>query len=61
MASEHQTGVPRRGGDEQDAFSMKARKLLCAFDRPGVARAAKRAYNRRVRHAKLPEMLSADA
>jgi hypothetical protein len=55
MASERQTGVPRKGGDEHDAFSRKARQALCVFDRPGIAKAAKRSYNRRVRREPVAE------
>lgn len=51
MASERQTGEPRKGGDEHDAFSKRARALLCVFRKPGLAKAAKRSYNRRVRRA----------
>lgn len=49
MTSERQTGEPRKGGDEHDAFSRAARRILGSFKRPGVAKAAKRAFNRRVR------------
>lgn len=56
MASEHQTGVPCRGGDEYDAFSRLCRRVHTSLQRPGVAKAAKRAFNRRVRKTPiLPE------
>jgi hypothetical protein len=51
MTSERQTGIPRRGGDEQDALSPRARKIHTVFGRPGAAKAAKRSFNRRVRRA----------
>lgn len=54
MASERQTGVARRGGDEQDAFSRKSRASLCVFKKPGIAKAAKRTFNRRVRRLLPP-------
>ncbi len=49
MAISRQTGEAPKGGDEVDAFSRKARALLLVFKRPGIARAAKRAFNKRVR------------
>lgn len=52
MTSARQARMADRGGCERDAFSRVARRLLLAFKRPGVAKAAKRAFNRRVR--KLP-------
>lgn len=42
---------PAKGGFEQDAFS-KWRRLLCMFSKPGVAKAAKRQYNKRARKAR---------
>lgn len=39
--------IPQRGGDEYDAFSQKARRML--HWRPGVLRAIKRRYWKRVR------------
>jgi len=39
-------------GDEYDCFS-RWREFICSFQRPGVTREIKRAYNRRARrHAK---------
>lgn len=49
MASERQTGAPCKGGDEHDAFSRTARRLLCSFNRAGRAKSAKKSFNRRVR------------
>ena len=40
MTSPRQTNTPERGGDEVDAFSRKARRLLKSFNRAGVAKAA---------------------
>lgn len=40
--------IPTVGGDEADAFSLRARKLL--HWKPGERRAAKRKYWRRSRH-----------
>ena len=53
MTSPRQTNTPERGGDEVDAFSRKARRLLVVFRRAGVAKTAKRAFNRRVRRARV--------
>lgn len=53
MTSPRQTNTPERGGDEVDAFSRKARRLLKSFNRAGVAKAAKRAFNRRARRAAI--------
>lgn len=42
--------TPCINGDEQDAISRRARRLLAVFrNRSGLARAAKRALNRRAR------------
>lgn len=49
MTSSRQTGEPARCGDEQDAFSRRARRLLNYLKRSGVVAKAKRAFNRRVR------------
>ena len=63
MTSSRRTGEPARGGDEHDAFSRKAKRLLCYLQRSGVAAAAKRAFNRRAqRRAKaLAELAELDA
>ena len=53
MTSSRQTGEPAKGGDEVDTFSQRARRLLLAFKRPRVARAAKRAFNKRVRKQRI--------
>jgi hypothetical protein len=50
MASERQTGEPRRGGGEYDAFSRWCRSHLAGFGRPGYAKRFKQQYNQRVRH-----------
>ena len=52
MASERQTGIPRKGGDEYDALGG-ARRFYCCFKRPGVAKQSKRSYNRRVRRTPI--------
>jgi hypothetical protein len=49
VTSSRQTGEPARGGNEHDAFSRRARRLLTYLGRPGVVKAAKRAFNKRVR------------
>jgi hypothetical protein len=41
--------IPLKGGDEHDAFSRRARKVLCALSRPGVCKSAKKKYNKRFR------------
>jgi hypothetical protein len=46
MGHEHRTGVPLKSGDEYDALT-RWRKLI-RF-RPGVRKAAKTIFNRRVR------------
>ncbi|HPA83017.1 MAG TPA: hypothetical protein PLS95_19520 [Thermoanaerobaculales bacterium] len=44
--------IPCNNGDEYDCFS-RWREFICSFQRPGVTREIKRAYNRRARrHAK---------
>lgn len=40
--------IPLKGGDEQDMLSPWRKVLKCA-DRPGMAKKAKRSYNKRVR------------
>jgi hypothetical protein len=57
VVMERRTGVPRKGGDEQDALSPKARRILCAFKRAGTARAAKQSYNQRVRRSAHEEIM----
>lgn len=45
-------GHGRRGklnGNEWDAFSRKTRRLLRAFDKPGVAKKTKQQFNRKQR------------
>ncbi len=42
---------PAKGEFEQDAFS-RWRKLLHMFKKPGVAKAAKRKYNKRARKSR---------
>ena len=39
------------GGDEMDAFCAFSRRLYAIFDRPGVRKKCKRAYNKRFRKA----------
>jgi len=41
--------IPTIDGDECDALSRKSRRLLCVFRKPGIAKAAKRKYQRRSR------------
>ncbi len=38
-----------RGGAEWDAFSRRAKRILCYLNRPGVCKAIKRAFNKRQR------------
>lgn len=54
MTSSRNTGEPTKGGDEYDAFSGR-RRVLNSFGRPGVAKAAKASFNRRVRKQPIPK------
>lgn len=52
-------GHGRRGklsADEWDAFSSKARRLLCVFKKPGVAKKTKQQFNRRARAREKREL-----
>ena len=50
--------IPTIDGDECDALSRKSRKLLCVFRKPGVARFAKRKYQRRSRRIARHQLLN---
>lgn len=50
--------IPTIDGDECDALSRKSRKLLCVFRKPGVARFAKRKYQRRSRRIARRQLLN---
>lgn len=41
--------IPAKGGDEVDALSRKARKIVKYLTRAGVTKRAKTTYNRRFR------------
>lgn len=43
--------IPMADGDEVDAFCKYSRRIIIALVRPGVAKKAKRKYNRRERRA----------
>lgn len=51
MTSEKQTGIPRRGGDENDAFSKFGKKFLKW--QAGVRATIKKRYNKRVRKTQV--------
>ena len=55
MTSPRNTGEPAKGGEEYDAFS-RYRRILSSFGRPGMAKAAKNSFNRRVRKQPIPEI-----
>ncbi|MGJ2408931.1 hypothetical protein ACR8FJ_22470 [Salmonella enterica subsp. enterica serovar Paratyphi A] len=38
-----------KGGDEYDAFSRRARRIVVGIDRPGVTKRMKQKFNQRVR------------
>jgi hypothetical protein len=41
--------IPLCGGDEEDVISRRSRRMLTSTKRPGVCRAPKRSYSRRLR------------
>lgn len=41
--------IPMADGDEQDALCHKSRRIIVSFGRPGIAKKAKRRYNKRER------------
>ena len=41
--------IPMADGDEQDALCRKSRRIIIALGRPGLAKKAKRSYNKRER------------
>lgn len=43
--------IPMRGGDEQDAFGRRSKRLLCVFRKPHIRQWWKRHYSRRQRRA----------
>jgi hypothetical protein len=47
MASEHQTGIRTQDGQERDALSVRWKRIVKW--RPGERKAAKVAFNKRVR------------
>jgi len=51
------TRIPLSGGNEHDAFSKRARRMICAFKKAGVAKACKRKYNKRFRKAVKQEIM----
>lgn len=55
MTSPRNTGVRERGGNEVEAFSKRARQVCIYLGNAGVIKAAKRAYNKRVRRIPIKD------